>query len=109
MRLRSICVHVDFNPKSPFKLRARCYQYEGKTEVVWGRPVCMEMKTPADVKRSIERAFRGKVRSVWVTWCDDLEMLNEMMEFEPVEKELVLSESGKPVIEHPVGPNAQNT
>ena len=85
MRLRSICVHVDFNPKSPLKLRARCYQYEGKTEIVWGRAICYEAKTPADAKRAIERAFRGRVRSVWVTWDDNLEMLNEMLEFAPVE------------------------
>lgn len=83
MRLRSICVHVDFNPKSPLKLRARCYQYEGKTEVVWGRAVCLEAKTTTDVERAIWKAFSTRVRAVWITWEEKLERTNGFICFDP--------------------------
>lgn len=87
MRLRSICVHVDRpKPESP-RLRARCFQYEGKSSVVWGRTVSAQAMNLSTVRRDIEKAFRGKVRSVYVTYAPEVGRIpaTEMMEFYPVE------------------------
>jgi len=101
MRLRSICVHVDFNPQNPLKLRARCFQYEGKTEIVWGRAICLLAKTTQDVERAVWREFSKRVRAVWMTWDENLERTNGFICFDPSMRAEIETEK----LKGPTGPD----
>lgn len=81
MRFKNLRVHVDLAPPDLVRLRARCFMYEGKTDIVWGRSLCLRAKAVEDVERAIIRAFEERARQVYVTFAPELNQLNRMIEF----------------------------
>ena len=83
MRLRSICVYIDFDPVRPGYLRARVFQWRGKTEKVWGRKLGHPPTlVPHDCRIAIEKEFSGKVHSVWISYAPKLGLADEMMKLD---------------------------
>lgn len=81
MRFKNLCVHVDLAPPDLMRFRARCFMYEGKSDIVYGRSLCLRAKTVSDVERAVIKNFENRARQVYVTFAPELNTLNRMIEF----------------------------
>ena len=74
MRFKNLCVYIDITDGARPKFRARCFCFNGKTEVAWGRTIAAYPRLDR-VRLEIEKFFRGK-RLVfssatihwWIVW-----------------------------------------
>jgi len=85
MRMRGVCVNVEVACEQPLRLKARVYQHDGKSRIVYGRTLCLLAHDTQSVKAIIEKTFRGRVRDVWITYEPELKTPAHFMVFEPIQ------------------------
>ena len=88
MRLKNVCVFVD---KLNGKYRARCFCWMGKTEKVWGRPLCDHAKNLETVKRIVWKSLQNRAHQCWIQYSDEIGLKDELLQFESISESALKS------------------
>ena len=80
MRFKNLCVYIDITDGARPKFRARCFCFNGKTEVAWGRTIAAYPRLDR-VRLEIEKFFRGKTSRVFICYDPLVDRVDEMLEF----------------------------
>ena len=78
MRVKNVCVYIDIQNA---RYRARAFCWMGKTERVWGSPICYRAPSIEYVKVAIKRTLELRTHQCWLQFSNEIGLPDEMMKF----------------------------